>query len=233
MSLLQEALDAYATLTRRVEQLEYDKVAQALEIIKLKKRVKKLQKGNKGRIIDKMDKDDAIALMDDKEEDKKEEKAKEDEPAKVQEVVNVVTTAKLITEVVTAANETVTAASTIISAAKPQVPAATITVALVRVAVASTRRRKKVVIRDPKEESTTIIPVDTKSKDKGKGIMDVAIDHVKLKAKEDPAVQRYQAMKSSYEEKHDYTKEQMEEEESRALQTINETPAQKQLKGGN
>nr|GFA73105.1 hypothetical protein [Tanacetum cinerariifolium] len=36
-----------------------------------------------------------------------------------------------------------------------------------------TRRRKGVVIRDPEEESTTskIIPADTKSKDKGKGIM--------------------------------------------------------------
>nr|GEX76199.1 hypothetical protein [Tanacetum cinerariifolium] len=178
---------------------------------------------NQGRIIDELDKDDVVALMDDKEEDKKEEEAKvaendqvqgrqaesqaeiykidmdhalkvlsmqEDEPAKVQMVVDVVTTAKLITEVVTAA----------------------------------------VVIRDPKEESTTssIIPVETKSKDKGKGIMveepkplkkkqqikmakeyarklharlnkdiewDVAIDHVKLKAKEDPAIQRYQAMK--------------------------------------
>nr|GFD35014.1 hypothetical protein [Tanacetum cinerariifolium] len=41
MSLLQEALDACAALTRRVEHLEYDKVAQAREITKLKRRVKK------------------------------------------------------------------------------------------------------------------------------------------------------------------------------------------------
>nr|GEV65366.1 hypothetical protein [Tanacetum cinerariifolium] len=35
------------------------------------------------------------------------------------------------------------------------------------------RRRKGVVIRGPEEESTTssVIPADTKSKDKGKGIM--------------------------------------------------------------
>nr|GEV47896.1 hypothetical protein [Tanacetum cinerariifolium] len=238
MSLLQEALDACAALTRRVEHLEYDKVAQALEIKKLKRRVKKLKKGNRdrvlklrrlkkvrtsqridtsddtvmedasneGRIIDE-NKDDVVALMDDKEEDKKEEEAKvveddqEDEPTKVQEVVDAVTIAKLTTEVVTAA-----------------------------IAAASTRRRKGVVIRDPKEELTTssIIPADTKSKDKGKGIMveelkplkkkqqvemdeeyarklhdelnkdidwDVAIDHVKQKAKEDPAMQRYQVMK--------------------------------------
>nr|GEY76067.1 xylulose kinase-1 [Tanacetum cinerariifolium] len=195
MSLLQEALHACAGLTRRVEHLEYDKVAQALEITKLKKRVKKLKKGNmvKGRMIDDLNKNDAVALMDDKEEEKKEDEAKvagddqvqerqaeiykidmdhaskvlsmqEDEPAEVQEVVDVVTTAKLITEVVTAASET-------LSAAEPQVPAATITAAPVRVAAASTRKRKRVVIRDPKEESSTVIPADTKSKDKGKGIM--------------------------------------------------------------
>nr|GEW50511.1 hypothetical protein [Tanacetum cinerariifolium] len=154
----------------------------------------------------------------------------EDEPAEVQEVVDVVTTAKLITKVVTAASETVIAISAIISAAEPQVPAATITVVLTKVVAVPSRRRKGVVIRDPEEESTTssIIYTDTKSKDKVKGIMveepkllkkkqriemdeeyarklhaelnediecDVAIDHVKLKAKEDPAIQRYQVMK--------------------------------------
>nr|GFA46186.1 hypothetical protein [Tanacetum cinerariifolium] len=41
----------------------------------------------------------------------------------------------------------------------------------VRVVATFARRRKRVVIRDPEEESTAIIPVDTKSKDKGKGIM--------------------------------------------------------------
>nr|GEX80595.1 hypothetical protein [Tanacetum cinerariifolium] len=195
---------------RRVENLKYDKVAQALEITKLKRRVKKLEKGNivrvlklrrlkrvgtsqridtsddtvmddesnQGRIIDEMDKDDDVTLMDDKEEDKKDEEAKvventQDEPAEVQEVVDVVTTAKLIIEVVTAASETVTAASTIISTIEPQVPATTITAAPILVADAPSRRRKGVVIRDPEEESTTssIIPTETKSKYKGKGIM--------------------------------------------------------------
>nr|GFB42784.1 hypothetical protein [Tanacetum cinerariifolium] len=87
---------------RRVEYLKYDKVAQALEITRLKRRVKKLENGNRvrvlklrrlkrirtsqridtsddavmddesnhGRIIDEVDKDDDVALMDDKEEDK-------------------------------------------------------------------------------------------------------------------------------------------------------------------
>nr|GEW17776.1 hypothetical protein [Tanacetum cinerariifolium] len=51
MSLLQEALDACDALTRRVEHLEHDKVAQDLEIIKLKTRVKKLERANKVKTL--------------------------------------------------------------------------------------------------------------------------------------------------------------------------------------
>nr|GEV32304.1 putative reverse transcriptase, RNA-dependent DNA polymerase [Tanacetum cinerariifolium] len=175
----QEALDACAALARRVEHLEYDKVAQALEITKLKRRVKKLKRGNKakilklkrlkkvgtsqriessndtdmedasnqGRMIDELDRDEGVALMDDEEAEKKAEEAQvagddqvkgrqaeiykinmdhvskvlsmQEDESKVQEVVDVVTTAKLITEVVTAARESVTAASTTIAAAEP------------------------------------------------------------------------------------------------------------------
>nr|GEV82083.1 hypothetical protein [Tanacetum cinerariifolium] len=258
-STSQEALDDYVALTRCVEHLEYDEVAQALEITKLKRM---------GRIIDDFDKDDAIDLMDDKGEEKKEEEVKddqvsgrqaeiyqidmdhaskvlsmqEDEPAKVQEVVDVVTTAKLITEVVTTTSESVTA----------------------------TKEEKGVVIRDPEEESTTIIPTDTKSKDKGKGIIveepkplkkkkqvemdeeyarklheelnkdidwNVPIDHVKQKTKEDPFVQRYQVMKKMPQKEAQarknmimYLKNVLEEEENRAIEGINETPAQKAAK---
>nr|GFD15018.1 hypothetical protein [Tanacetum cinerariifolium] len=131
----------------------------------------------------------------------------ETEPAEVQEVVDVVTTAKLITEVVTAASETITAASITITAAEAQVLDVTLTAAPARVIAAPSRRKKGVVIRDPQEESTTstIIPDEaTKSKDKGNGILaelnkninwDEAIDHVNKKAKEDNVVKRYQAMK--------------------------------------
>nr|GEZ05816.1 hypothetical protein [Tanacetum cinerariifolium] len=92
----------------------------------------------------------------------------QEDKLEVQEVVEVVTTAKLITEVVVVVvSESVSAASVTIAA----VPAANITAAPVRVATASTRRRKEVVIRDPEEESTTKKPAETKSKDKGKGIM--------------------------------------------------------------
>nr|GEU74898.1 hypothetical protein [Tanacetum cinerariifolium] len=159
---------------------------------------------NQGRMIAKIDKDDVVVLMDEKEEDEKVEEAKVVESAQ------------------NFASETVTAASAIIPTAEPQVPAATLT-------AAPSRKRKGVVIRDPEEESTTstIIP-ETKSKDKGKRILvyeakplkkkqqiemdkeyarklhaelnkdidwDVVIDHLKLKAKEDPTVQRYQVMK--------------------------------------
>nr|GEY86904.1 hypothetical protein [Tanacetum cinerariifolium] len=294
MNLLQEVMDTCTALSRIVKHLELDKIAQALEITKLKISVKKLERRNKvkvlklrrllkvgtiqrvetsdetvmddvsnqGRIIAKMDQDVDVVLEDDKEED-------ESEPAKVQEVVDVVTTAKIITEVVTAASETITAASTTITVAEAQVPAATLT-------DAPSRRRKGVVIRDPQEESTTstIIPAETKSKDKGKGILDEVIDHVKKKAKEDYVVKKYQALKRKSQTeaqarknmmlylknvagfKMDYfkgmsyddirpifeakfntnvafllkTKEQIEEEESRALKRLNETPAEKAAK---
>nr|GEV64042.1 hypothetical protein [Tanacetum cinerariifolium] len=93
----------------------------------------------------------------------------ETKPAELQEVVDVVTTAKLITEVVTAASKTITAASTNITAAEAQVLAITLTAAPARVTTAPSRIRKGVVIRDPEEESTTstIIPSKTKSNDKG------------------------------------------------------------------
>nr|GFA03420.1 hypothetical protein [Tanacetum cinerariifolium] len=196
-------------------------------------------------MIDELDRDKGV-LMGEKEEEKKAEEVKDitddehvkgrqaeiyqidmdhtvkvlsmqEEEPKVQEVVEVVTTGKLITEVVTAASTPVSVASIIIPA-----------VALVKVAAASTRRRRGVVIRDPEEESTDKTSAETKSKDMGKGKMveepkpmkkkqhvemdeayarklheelnqdidwDVAIKHVKQKAKEDPFVQRYQVMK--------------------------------------
>nr|GEZ26246.1 hypothetical protein [Tanacetum cinerariifolium] len=71
---------------------------------------------------------------------------------------------------------------------------------------------------------------------------DVAIDHVKQKAKEDPAIGFFKGMsyddirpifEAKFNSNVDFllkTKEQMEEEESRALHTINETLAQKAAK---
>nr|GFA54452.1 hypothetical protein [Tanacetum cinerariifolium] len=134
MHLLQEVMNTCTDLSRRVEHLELDKIAQALEIKKLKRRVTKLERRNK-RMIAKIDQDADVVLEDDKEVADKED---ESEPAEVQEVVEVVTTTKIITKVVTAASETITAASTTITAAEAQVPAATLTAAPSRVTAAPT-----------------------------------------------------------------------------------------------
>nr|GFD30361.1 hypothetical protein [Tanacetum cinerariifolium] len=51
MDLLQNLMDTCTTLIRRFEHLELDKIAQALEITKLKSRVKKLEKRNKLKVL--------------------------------------------------------------------------------------------------------------------------------------------------------------------------------------
>nr|GEX63483.1 hypothetical protein [Tanacetum cinerariifolium] len=157
----------------------------------------------------------------------------ESKPTELQEVVDIVTTAKIITEVVTAA-------STTISAVDVPIPAATTAVAPTLIA-APRRRTTRVVTRDPKESTTTttstIIHSEVKSKDKGKGILvkepkplkkqaqieqdekyakeleaelnrtidwDGVIDHVNKKAKEDKSVKIYQAMKRKPQTKEKY-----------------------------
>nr|GEW77675.1 hypothetical protein [Tanacetum cinerariifolium] len=196
----------------------------------------------------------------------------ETEPSKVQEVVDVVTTTKIITEVVTAASETITAASTIITAAEAQVPAVTLITAPTRVTAAPSRRRKGVVIRDLQEKSTisTIIPTETRSKDKGKGILveepkplkkqqQIKQDEKYARELETKAQARKNMMvylKNVVGFKMDYfkgmsyddicpifeakfninvaflqkTREQIEEEDSRALKRLNETPVEKAAK---
>nr|GFA56090.1 hypothetical protein [Tanacetum cinerariifolium] len=180
------------------QNLKHEKATQKLEIIKLKARVKRLERANKGRMINDLDKDEGIELVVDQVKDADTAKIKgrhaveqaekqaeiyhldldhpskvlsmQEDDSEVQEVVEVVTTAKLITEliteVVTAATSQVGAASATISAAKPSIPVAPIVVA------AYTRRRKGVIIRDPKEELSSKTPAETpKLKDKGKGIL--------------------------------------------------------------
>nr|GEU32950.1 uncharacterized mitochondrial protein AtMg00810-like [Tanacetum cinerariifolium] len=202
MDLLHNLLDTCTTLTRRVENLEQDKIAQALEITKLKQRINTsddtvMDKVSKqGRIIADMDADVDVTQKD---------IAKDDddiEPVELHEVVEVVTTAKLITEVVTAASATITTAA-------PQLTTAV--VPTLTTAPSAARRRKGVVIRDPKETAkpSTIIHSEAKSKDKGKGIL----------------VEEPKPLK-----KQEKTKEQMEEEDSRALKRISETQEEKAAK---
>nr|GEW43709.1 hypothetical protein [Tanacetum cinerariifolium] len=146
-----------------------DKIAQALEITKLKQKVKKLEKRNKLKrgIIANIDADKDVVLEVAK--DVAVEKyADIDESMDIQErttesqaqiyQIDLEHANKIITEVVTAASITITAATT---AAAPTLTAA------------PSRRAKGVVIRDPKESATpsTIIHSKAKSKDKGKGIL--------------------------------------------------------------
>nr|GFC32410.1 hypothetical protein [Tanacetum cinerariifolium] len=197
---------------------------QGLEMVKLKVRVKKLEKSNKvkslkfrrlrkvgasrrvessddmedvfnqGRIINE---DKGIQLVKDvdsadtkgRQTDKQAEiyhiyldhplkvLSMQEDDSEVQEVVEVVTSAKLITDIVTAASQ-VSAASATIPAAKPSIPAAALTVvasipaAAPTVVVVYTRRRKGVIIRDPKEELYLNTPAETpRLKNKGKGIL--------------------------------------------------------------
>nr|GEU98211.1 hypothetical protein [Tanacetum cinerariifolium] len=197
IDLLQNLLDTCTTLTRRVKNLEHDKVAQALKITKLKQRVKKFKRRNKasklqrlkkvgttqrietsddtvmddvsehGRMIADMDVDVDVILEDAKEVDveksadvvesidvqgrKAESQAQiyhidlkhankvlsmqddQVEPAELQEVMEVVTTGKLITEVVTAASTTITTAASQL----------TISAALTLTTIPSAARRRK------------------------------------------------------------------------------------------
>nr|GFC15861.1 hypothetical protein [Tanacetum cinerariifolium] len=180
-----------------VEGLENDKAAQQLEIVKLKAGVKKLEKINKGRIIVDMDQDEGIELVADQEKDAEVERRHADKQAEiyninldhsskvlsmqeddteVQEAVEIVTTAKLMTEVVTAAATQVAAASIPIPAAKPK------TLNIIAAPTVSTRRIKGVVIRDPEEELHSDTPAETpKMKEKGKGILIEALKPMKKK----------------------------------------------------
>nr|GEX74781.1 hypothetical protein [Tanacetum cinerariifolium] len=175
----------------------------------------------------------------------------------LQELKKVVITAKLITEVVTAASAT-------INAVAPQLT--TTAAPTLTTAPSAARRRKGVVIRDPEETATpsTIIHSKAKSKDRGKWILE----------KEDNIVMRYQALKRkpqtkaqakknmmiylrnvagfkidyfrgmSYDDIHpifekmfnsniaflENTKEQMKEEYSRALKRLSESQEDKAAK---
>nr|GEW97231.1 hypothetical protein [Tanacetum cinerariifolium] len=152
---------------------------------------------NQGRNIVDMDQDEGIELVVDHEKDAEFEGRHVDKQAKiynidldhsskvlsmqeddteVQEAVEIVTTAKLMTEVVTTVATQVAAASILILAAKPK------TLTITAAPAVSTRRRKGVVIRDPEEELHTDTPAETPTvKDKGKGILIEVLKPMKKK----------------------------------------------------
>nr|GEW27052.1 hypothetical protein [Tanacetum cinerariifolium] len=246
-----------------------DKIAQALEITKLKQRVKKLERRNKASKLRRLQKikesidvqgrqvesqaqiyqidlehvDKVLSIHDD-----------EVDPAKLQEVVEVVTTAKLITKVFTVASATITTAAPQLTTAVA--PTLTTT-------PSATRKRKRVVIKDPKETATpsAIIHSEAKSKDKGKGILVEEPKPLKKQAQieQDETYAReleaeliligmkfkmdyfkgitYDDIRLIFEKKFNSnvsflqkTKEQMEEEDSRALKRLSESQEDKATK---
>nr|GFC73536.1 hypothetical protein [Tanacetum cinerariifolium] len=132
----------------------------------------------------------------------------------VQEVVEVVTTAKLITEVVTAATSQVSAASATISAAKPCIPAAALTVDKGKGILIETPKplKKKDQIKLDAEYARKLHEEINKDHEEiNKDIdWDAAIDHVKQKSKENPQFDAN--MRFLFK-----SKEEMEEEDQEVL----------------
>nr|GEX74245.1 hypothetical protein [Tanacetum cinerariifolium] len=244
--LFQRVLDTCSALVLRVEGLENDKAAQQLEIGKLKARVKKLEKINKvkssklrrlkkvgtsqrvessddvdnvfnqGRMIVDMDQDEGIELV----------LSMQEDDTEVQEVVEVVTTAKLMTKVVTAA------ASTHIPAAK--LKTLTITAAPAKDQIemdAEYARKLQEEINKEHEEAYKNID------------WNAALDHVQ--SKEPQYIKRYHGIKKKPQTESEARKNmifylkntegyKMEffkgRQDEEIIKSINETPAQKAAK---
>nr|GEY63664.1 hypothetical protein [Tanacetum cinerariifolium] len=179
-----QVLDKCSALVLRVEGLENVNAAQQLQILKLKARVKKLERLNKvkssklrrlkkvgtsqriessddvknvfnqGRISVDMETDEGFKLVFDQEKDAEVKGRHADKQAEIYNI-DLDHSSKVVD------------ASTPISAAKPK----TLRIGAAAPAV-TTRRRKEVVIRDPKEELHTDTLAETPIvKDKGKGIL--------------------------------------------------------------
>nr|GEY99623.1 hypothetical protein [Tanacetum cinerariifolium] len=124
-----------ATLTKKVGDLEQDKIAQAIEITKLKQRVRREVARVQAQFYH-LDLEHAQKVLSMQETD-------EAEPAEVEEVLEVVTTAKLMTEVVTTATTPITDAP---------VPKAS-----------APRRRRGVIIQVSEEAATALLSVKSKT----------------------------------------------------------------------
>nr|GEX90306.1 putative ribonuclease H-like domain-containing protein [Tanacetum cinerariifolium] len=213
--LLQTTLDTCDALTSKIKPLESAKMSQALEISKLKKRVKRLEKGKKVKVFklrrlkkvgtsQRIDTSDDTLMEDVSNQGRmidELDRMKEDDPAEVEEVVEVVTTAKLITEVVVAASKS------------------------------SKDKGKGIMVEEPKPmKKKQQVEMDEEYARKLHEELnqdidwDITIDHVKQKAKEDHMCRAKFNTNIEFLLK---SKKQIEEEEIKAIESINETPAQK------
>nr|GEY67533.1 hypothetical protein [Tanacetum cinerariifolium] len=187
-----QVLDKCSALVLRVKGLENANAAQQLEIIKLKARVKKLERLNKvkssklrrlkkvgtsqrikssdevenvfnqGRMSVDIETDEGVEIVVDQEKNAEMEGRHADKQAEIYNI-DLDHSSKVVTAVATE----VAAASTPVPAAKPK----TLKIAVAAPAV-STRKRKVVVIREPEEELYIDTLAETPTvKDKGKGIL--------------------------------------------------------------
>nr|GFC93519.1 hypothetical protein [Tanacetum cinerariifolium] len=184
---------------------------------------------NQGRIIADMDQDKGIELVADQEKDAEfkgrladkqveiynidlDHSSKvlsmQEDDTEVQEAVEILTTAKFMTEVVTAAATQVVAAGTPILAAKPTpIPAAKPKILNITAAPAvSTRRRKGVIISDPEKELSSDTPAETpKVKGKGKGILIEAPKPMKKKDQIEMDAEYVRKLQEEINKEHDET----------------------------
>nr|GEW27926.1 hypothetical protein [Tanacetum cinerariifolium] len=168
---------------------EHDKATQKLDILKLKARVKRLERANKvkssklrrlrkvgasrriessddmedvfnqGRMIEDLDKDEGIELVKDADSAETKGRHAAEQAENKAEIYHL--------DLNHPFKVLISAASATISAAKPSIPAAAPTVV-----AAYTRRRKGVIIRDPEKELSLKTPAETpKLKDKSKGLL--------------------------------------------------------------
>nr|GEU58403.1 hypothetical protein [Tanacetum cinerariifolium] len=236
-----------------------DKIAQALEITKLKSRVKKLERRNKASKLHRLKKDvvleDAKEVIVEKSADvdestdiqkrKSESQAQiyqidlehankvlsmqddKGEPAKLQEVVEVVTTANLITEVVTAASVTLSAATPQFTTAAAPTLTTTLSAARRRNGVKedNTIKRYQALKRKPqtKAQSRKNMMIYLRNVDGFK------MDYFKGMTYDDirPIFKKHFDSNVAFLQK---TKEQTDEEDSRALQRLNVSQEDKAAK---
>nr|GFB53904.1 hypothetical protein [Tanacetum cinerariifolium] len=168
--LFQQVLDTCSALAHRVEGLEHDKAAQQLEIVKLKARVKKLEKITKVKSskLRRLKKEEGIELVADQKKDAEFEGRHADKQAKIYNI-DLDHSSKVLSmqEDDTEIQEVVEIVTTGL-----------------KFLLLLTRRRKGVVIRDPEEELSSNTPAETpKVKYKGKGIL---IETPKPMKKKDP-----------------------------------------------
>nr|GEV88954.1 hypothetical protein [Tanacetum cinerariifolium] len=200
-SHFQQVLDTCSSVTRRVEHLEHDNVAQKLEIVKLKARVKRLEKANKGRMIADLDIDEGIELVKDADIAETDGRHAAAEQAEKQaEIYHLdLDHPSKVMNVFTAATSQVSAASATISAAKPNIIAAAPTL----------NKGKGILVESPKPmKKKDQIKLDAEARKLHEEInkdheeinkdidWDAAMDHVNQKSSKNPQyIKRYQGMK--------------------------------------